>query len=317
METTTLVFTAMLPIFLLIGSGFFVRRVGWLSEEADRSLMKLVVNLFYPALIFSYVLGNDALREPSNLILPPLIGMTTIVTGFAVSMLVARQLKLGNQRDCRTFAFSTGMYNYGYFPIPIIAMLFDRETTGVLLVHNLGVEFAMWALGVGFILSANDPKTLWRRIFSGPVIAILIGAPLNLMQADQFIPNFVIESINLFGQCAIPLGLILIGATFADLSKGAKLLQSLRIPATACVLRLGIFPLAFLLFAFVFPLSVELKRVLIIQAAMPCAVFPIVLARHFDGSPDVALKVVLSTTILSLLTIPLWISLGMEWIPVN
>lgn len=94
-------------------------------------------------------------------------------------------------------------------------------------------------------------------------------------------------------------------------------MESIRIPAAACILRLGIFPVAFLLFAFLMPLSVELKRVVIIQAAMPCAVFPIVLARHFDGSPEVAFKVVLSTTLVSLLTIPLWISLGLEWMPVR
>ncbi|MFU8848727.1 MAG: AEC family transporter [Opitutales bacterium] len=317
MNTTSLVFSAMLPIFLVIGSGFLVRRLGWLTEEADRSLMQLVVNLLYPAMILSYVLGNEALRQPSNLILPPLVGMTTIVVGFGLSMLVARHFKLGNQRECRTFAFSTGMYNYGYFPIPIIALLFDRETTGVLLVHNLGVEFAMWALGVGFILSANDPKSIWKRIFSGPVIAILIGVSLNFFRIDQQLPNFVLHTVDLFGQCAIPLGLILIGATFADLSKGAKLLRGLRVPASACLLRLGIFPLAFLFFAFLFPVSVELKRVLIIQAAMPCAVFPIVLARHFDGSPEVAFKVVLSTTVFSLITIPIWISFGLALIPVR
>jgi len=317
METTSLVFTAMLPIFLVIGAGFLVRRIGWLDENADRSLMRVVVNFLYPCMILSYILGNEALRAPENLILPPLVGMVTIVAGFGVSMLVARHFKLGDDRDCRTFAFSTGLYNYGYFPIPIIALLFDRETTGVLFVHNLGVEFTMWALGVGFILSPNDPKSIWRRVLSGPVIAILIGAPLNLMRVDQHLPGVALDTIGLLGQCAIPLGLLLIGATFADISKGPKGQAGPRVPISACLLRLGLFPLAFLLFAFLFPISTELKRVMIIQAAMPCAVFPIVLARHFDGSPEVALKVVLSTTLISLLTIPLWISLGLKLIPVH
>lgn len=311
MDGSTLIFSAIIPIFLVISCGFLARRVGWLTEEADRSLMALVVNLLYPALIFSYILGNDALEHPSNVVLPPLVGFTSIVAGFGVCMLLARKLGIGNQRECRTFAFSTGMYNYGYFPIPIIALLFDRETTGVLLVHNVGVEMAMWALGVGFILSANDPKSIWRRIFSGPVIAILLAVPMNWLGLDERLPNFAFESVKLLGQCAIPLGLILIGATFADLSKGAKIVDRPQIPAYACALRLGVFPAAFVFFAWLFPFSPELKQVMIVQAAMPCAVFPIVLARHFDGSPEVALKVVLSTTVVSFITIPLWIALGM------
>ncbi|HAV13439.1 MAG TPA: hypothetical protein DCX06_08135 [Opitutae bacterium] len=316
MDTTLLIFTAVIPIFFVIGSGFFARRTGWLDQHADRSLMQVVVNLLYPAFIFSYVLGNEALRTPSNLIMPPLIGLTTIVAAFGLSMLVARRLKIGDQKECRTFAFTTGMHNYAYFPIPIVALLFDRETTGVLLVHNVGVEMAMWALGVGFILSANDPKSIWRRIFSAPVISILIAVPLNWIRVDQLLPNFCFEALDLLGKCAIPLALLLIGATFADLAKGVRMVERLHIPITASVLRLGIFPLLFLVFVVVFPLSQELKQVLVIQAAMPCAVFPIVLTRHFDGSAEVALKVVLGTTIVSLITIPIWISIGLkvlEW----
>ena len=316
MDTTTLIFTAVVPIFIVIGAGYIARRIGWLDENADRSLMTLVVNLLYPALIFSYVLGNEALRNAGNAFLPPLIGFTFVVAAFGVGMLLARRLKIGDSRECRTFAFTTGMQNYGYFPIPIIALLFDRETTGVLLVHNVGVEMAMWALGVGFILSPNDPKSVWRRILSAPVITILIAVPLNWFKLDIYIPNFCFEAVGLLGKCAIPLGLILIGATFADLSKGVRLLDRIHIPISACVLRLGIFPVVLLFFVFLFPFSQELKQVLIIQAAMPCAVFPIVLARHFDGSPEIAFRVVLSTTLLSLVTIPIWISLGLkvlEW----
>lgn len=312
MNTTSLIFTAIMPIFLIIGSGFFCRRIGWLNEEADRSLMSVVVNLLYPTFIFSHIIGNEALKQPSNLLLPPLVGITTVVAGFAITMLLARRLKIGNQKECRTFAFTTGLYNYGYFPVPIIALLFNHETTGVLLVHNVGVEIAMWSLGVGFILSANDPKPAWRRILSAPVISILIAVPLNLLGIDAYLPNFVFEAIDLLGQCAIPIGLLLIGATFADLARGVKLTTRAHIPILAVLLRMGAYPALFLLIAYILPLSTELKQVVIVQAAMPCAVFPIVLARHYDGSPEVALKIVLGTTIVSLVTIPLWLSFGMH-----
>lgn len=312
MHDSGLIFSAITPIFFIILAGFIARRLGWLNEAADRSLMTVVVNLLYPAFIFSLVLGNEALRDPANIVLPPLIGLTTIIAGFGSIMWLARKLNIGDQRECRTFAFSTGIYNYGYFPIPIIALLFSRETTGVLLVYNVGVEIAMWSLGVGYILSANDPKPIWRRLLSAPVIAILIAVPLNWLKVDQHLPNFAFESINLLGQCAIPLALLIIGATFADLAKGVRMFNRLRIPVVAVLIRLGIFPALFILFAFLFPFPTELKAVMLVQAAMPCGVFPIVLARQFDGSPEVALKVVLATTVVSFATIPLWITFGMR-----
>jgi len=310
--TTQLIFAAILPIFLIIGAGFVVRRIGWLDEEADRSVMRVVVNLLYPCLIFSFILGNDALREPSNVLIPPLVGLTTVIAGFAVAMIVARKLGLGDAKECRTFAFTSGIYNYGYLPIPIIAALFDRETAGVLLVHNLGVEVAMWALGVGFILSANDPKSVWRRIFSGPVIAILIATTMNLLRFDEHVPNFLFDTVQMLGACAIPIGIMLTGATFADLAPSIKVRERVNVAALGCALRIGLLPVAFLFFAWLFPFSDELKAVMVVQAAMPCGLFPIVLARHFDGSPEIALRVVLSTTLVSFLTIPIWISFGLR-----
>jgi predicted permease len=312
METTQLVFTAVLPIFIVMALGYMARRIGWLNTEADRSLMAVVVNLLYPCMIFGYVLGNEALRQPSNVLLPPLVGLTSIVGGFGVAMLVGRKMNIGNPKECRTFAFGTGIYNFAYFAIPIVALLFDRETTGVLLVFNVGVEVAMWTLGVGFILSPDDPKPVWKRIFSGPVIAILVAIPLNYLNVGDHMPNFAMESISMLGKCTIPLGLILIGATFSDLIASEKITSRIRIPITACVLRLGILPALFLFFALLFPFSYELKCVLAVQAAMPCGVFPVLLARHFDGSPDVALKISIGTTLVSFITIPFWIHMGFK-----
>jgi predicted permease len=69
-------------------------------------------------------------------------------------------------------------------------------------------------------------------------------------------------------------------------------------------------PLLFLLLARFLPCSVEFKRVLVLQAAMPSAVLPIVLTKHCGGDPRTALQVVLGTSFAGLLTIPLWIHFG-------
>jgi len=75
-----------------------------------------------------------------------------------------------------------------------------------------------------------------------------------------------------------------------------------------------VLPLLFLVAAKYLPLTVELKRVLVLEAAMPSAVFPIVLSKHYGGDPPTAVRVVLATTAVSLVTIPLWIRFGMKFV---
>jgi len=70
----------------------------------------------------------------------------------------------------------------------------------------------------------------------------------------------------------------------------------------------------FLLVAKFLPASVELKRVMVIEAAMPAAVFPIVMARHYAGDPATAMRVVIGTSVVGLATIPLWIRFGMKFV---
>ena len=43
------------------------------------------------------------------------------------------------------------------------------------------------------------------------------------------------------------------------------------------------------------------------------AMFPLVIARHYGGQPLVAAQIILATTILGILAIPLWIAFGLHW----
>ncbi|MGZ4962489.1 MAG: AEC family transporter, partial [Limisphaerales bacterium] len=89
-----------------------------------------------------------------------------------------------------------------------------------------------------------------------------------------------------------------------------------RVILSSCFVRLGIVPILFLVVARYLPCSVELKRVIIVQAAMPAATFPILLARHYGGEPSTALRVVIGTSLASLVTTPLWIRFGLKFVGV-
>lgn len=310
------VLTAVLPVFGIMAVGFWLRRRSWLTSDADESLMRLCINLLIPSLIFTSVLGNAALRRPENLIVPPLAGFGMAGVGIAVARLFARTAGLHTQPEQRTFAFLAGFQNYAYLVIPLCLSLFDEGTTGVLFVHNVGTEMALWTLGVA-TLTGSGLAGGWRKIINAPLIALVLALALNFLGVF-FVPlasiavagKIILTVIHWFGQAAIPLGLLLIGAIVADHLEDARGGKAARVVTFAALVRLGIMPILFLLLAKFLPCSIELKRVLVLQGAMPSAVLPIVITKHYGGDPRTALQVALGTSVIGLATIPLWIHFG-------
>jgi len=307
---------AVAPVFVIIAIGWLIRRIGWLNEEADASLLRVIVNLLYPCLILDTILGNRALEKAGNILLAPVVGFTTVALGYAVSYFAAPLFGATESRQRRTFAFTTGIYNYGYLALPIAQTRFGPETSGVLFIHNVGVEIALWTVGIMVISGATDGGG-WRKILNGPVVAIVCAAALHFAGARSWMPGVAMTAIHSLGATAIPLGVILTGATFADhmrdLSTGSRGLTTFG----ACLLRLGVLPLLMLPLARWLPCPIELRHVIVIQAAMPCGMIPVILAKHYGGDPAAALRIILYTSAFGLLTIPFWLQLGLRWIEGN
>lgn len=311
MNESLTVLSAVLPVFGLATVGLLIRKLEWLTEEADHSLLRVNINLLLPCLILDSTLGNPALSHWTNLLLAPAVGFGTVALGLGLAWRLRRGAGLRDDRAGRTFALTVGMYNYGYVPVPLALLLFDSATLGVLFVHNVGVELALWTLGV-MLLTAQGVGRDWRRIVNAPLLATLLALVLNSLGLAARVPQVVHTGLHWLAECAVPMALILIGAIVADHLHEFHSAHGWRVIALAVLLRLGVLPVTFLLLARFLPASVELKRVIVLQAAMPSAVFPIVMARHYGGDPPTAVRVVLGTSVAGLVTIPFWVRFGMK-----
>ncbi len=305
-------------MFALIAVGVFARRLGCLSREADAGLLKLVLWALLPSLIFSSVRDNPAIRETSNLLWPAALGMVVIGTGFAAGAIVARLSPRVTGLDTaarrRTFAICVGFINFTFVPIPLVKTLFDDRTLGVLFLHNVGAALTAYAIGV--VVLAGHGRGWWKALLNGPMLATLVGVGVNLLGLAERVPSMVVAATDSLGQAAIPMALLVVGATLADEHRSGNAgfvgSSGMKITAWAILLRLGLLPMVTLLLAITLPVSIELQRVLVVMAAMPSATVPILLARHYGAAPGVAVKVALGTSVLSLATIPLWITLGLR-----
>lgn len=311
---------AVLPVFGIMGVGFGLRRMNVLTAGADQSLMRITINLLLPSLIFDSVLGNAALQEPVNLLLPPVLGFGMVLAGFAVARCFCRLARPETAPEKRTFIFMAGLQNYSYLTIPLCLSLFGAGTMGVLFVHNVGTEMALWTAGIA-TLQGGGMAGGWKKILNAPVSALLLAVGLNfagdyfpLHGAAADVAKMMLMMIHWFGQSAIPLALLLIGAIIEDHFEEARGGRAVSVVVAAALARLLVMPLLFLVVARFLPCSTDLKRVLVLQGAMPSAVLSVVLSKHYRGDPRTAVQVALGTSLMGLVTIPFWIRLGEHFV---
>lgn len=306
-------FLTVLPVFAMIALGAILRLTQLFTESAEDSLFNLVIKVATPCLIFESVANNPALRDPGNLLLPPLLGFGLTLLSMALGWHVARALGLTIGHGLRTFALAVGLTNYGYLPLPLMDAMFGLESRAVLLVHNVGLEAAIWTGGV-LVVTGLSPLAGWRKLINAPVVALVVAVAANLTGAAAHVPALVMNFVHALAVCAIPLGLLMTGVSIQPHLDDPKQLVDTRVTLTAWLLRLIVLPWVFLLAARYLPCSVELKRVLVVQAAMPSAVVSIIVARVYGGQPLVAVQIILGTTALALFTIPFWIRFGLSFV---
>lgn len=330
--------SALLAVLCIILAGILLRRVGRIAPEADHGMLRLNIDLLIPCLILDRVLKSDAFSDPQNLWLPPLIGFSLtalgIGCGFLVAALPAKRTGLSTWKQKRTFAACVGVLNYGFVPIPLVEALFPEggRAMGVLFLMYLGAEISVWTL-VMFSLLGRFNRKSWRHLLNGPILAILLAVPLNLLLRGGLIPTSVLDAgrpcvdflfgprgaVHLVGQAAIPMSLVVIGLTISEFFHRKNFRErwptTIRISIWSCLIRLLVMPGICLAVAVFLPLTPEIRRILVIYGAMGSAIFPIVLARHYRGHAETALDTVMSNTIVSIVTLPVWIAVGLWAIP--
>lgn len=311
--TLPLLLTAVLPVFLIMGAGALLRRLRLLTAQGDSTLLALAVNVTYPCFIIENIVGNESLRNPANVWPPVLCGAGFVIIGAALTWLAAPLFRIRSGPVRRTFALSCAVQNYGYLPIPILREIFPGDTwMGVLFIYSLGIELVLWTLGVW--LMNPHTKGAARNVLNPVVLSIFLGIGLNFLpvhawcepgQPARWALLSIQRATHLLGECAVPLGLLVSGATLYDLISKPGWHSDAGAAVGGLVMRMILLPLTMLGTLALLPAAgADFRHVIAVQAAMPAAVFPMIIARRYGGDEATAMRVIVVTTMVGLVTIP-------------
>lgn len=312
MPSYATILSATMPVFLVVAIGFFMHRRGMLGEKMEVGVMRLGLNFLIPCFILTLIPGNPALKTISSAAWAMGLGYVLVVSGFLLALAFGLLSRIRRGEGLRTFAISAGIQNYGFLPLPIALELFPDNPgpSGLVFVFGIGVEMAMWTVGLAILTG----KAGWKSAINGPFIAVIVALTLNYTKTYEYIPGVISTTMEMMGRCAIPMSILMIGATMGRFFEKGIFHDALRTSLVSIFVRLVLMAGAFLLCARYLPISDDLGKLLVIQAAMPAAIFPIILARLYGGQPQIAIQVVLATSMVSMISSPLVIAWGLRWI---
>jgi predicted permease len=286
-------------IVTIIGPTLFAIVLGYLFGRISRSSEATLVNVSLyvatPCLVFSsmysskVVIAGAARMWASCLII--LVG--TFILAWLVFGLVWKKHS--------ALYLPIVFQNTLNIPLPIITLAFGPEGVAQTMLFYIPYALLINTLGVYMASGRKGLKEGLVVILRTPLIyAVVLALALNFSGA--VLPEVVSKSFSLVGAASVPLMLLVLGMTM----RGVRFTQ---VPATltASAIRMGGGFCLGLLAVWVFGLTGIPRAIVLFEAAMPSAMFASVLASRYKNETELVSSVVLATTIMSIVVIPVLI----------
>ena len=299
---------AVLPVLAIATAGYALGRI---RDVAVEPLATVTIYVLTPALVFHSLAttpigGETAIRLA--------IGVTAFTLGMvAIAGLVARAV--GHPADTRgAMVLASTFPNAGNYGIPMAAFAFGSVGRSTAILYIVFQAVLMYTLGVYLASrgSVASPREAAIEVLSLPLVYALAAA--WLARALSVVPDAdtaAMEAIQLTGDAAIPVMLIMLGIQLANTTHGAALRSA--VPASA--LKLFVAPAIALLIAVPLGLPTDVGRVFVLACAMPAAVTPLMLVVEYgtdrEGvtAPEFVSTAILLTTLASTVTLTVLIAL--------
>lgn len=292
-----------LAIIIMIFLGYGMRRSGLLKYDDAKSLNKIVVNLAIPSLIFMALYRIDISVIPFLIPIP----LICIFIGF-ISGLIAYfwgKMRGYSEKTRWSIMLPAIMLNSGFLGYPIALGVFGTDGLVRAIFYDLGSIIVFIGLGIILLNKFGGSKrdVVKKVLLFPPLWGIILGLLTNYFNVPM---GFIFSDVLTFlSGAAIPLIMISLGLSLE--LKGIK--NHLGDAAFVSLVRLIISPLLAVLTVSFFDLNGLERIITVIEAAMPSAMLSVVLAITYDLDIKLTAASVFFTTILSLITLPLILSL--------
>ncbi|MCA1439152.1 AEC family transporter [Ensifer sp. IC4062] len=297
------IFESILPIFLLVLLGIWLRRSKLIDQGLWIGLEQFGYYLLFPALLFSTLAEADFTGMKADATATATIGS---VTTMSAALLLSWPLLRSRQISGATFTsiFQTATRWNAFIALAVAQKLYGELglslTALVMTLIIIPINFYNVAVLVWFGGGSRGPGLFFLKIITNPlIISSALGISFNISGIELYTP--VMTAIEMLATASLSLGLVMVGA-------GLKIADALRPSGAALLavaLKLVVMPVFMVGASALLGIRGDALLVIALGAAVPTAMNGYLLAKQMGGDAELYAAVATIQTAVSFFTIPL------------
>lgn len=300
---------AIATLLALIIFALLLKRRGFLEEAHGKMISRLVTNVTLPALVIVSLSRSHILWNELEL---ALVMTVAGVTCLALGWLIAKLLGLSRQQTAAVI-LASGFANASMLGFTIVAKIFPGDPSNLaeaVMLSGIGSQPMIFVLGTmvaihygGTKVSAAERTRASLRYFQSPIFfAFVIGLALSIFVGAVSNPiyDWLMATLKLVGQANTFLVTLAVGLLLQLRFPGKLMTAAVLVAAT----KLLVMPLLAGWWGSALHPAAWQLQVLVLEAGMPSTMLAVVLCSAYDCDGRLAASLVLVTTALSAITLP-------------
>lgn len=286
-----------LVVFCL--TGFALCKAKLVKPEHSKPLSVLLVYVFFPCMsfnTFSAQFNVAYLQQRGTLILVS-VGMLAVMV---VGSKIVTKLLGGDPYTQNVNEYSMSTANVGYMGYPLVGAVFGEQVLLDCMMFGLPMSIYIGTIGYNMLTIGKGQKSIWQKIFTPSLIGILIGCAVGI--SGITLPQTVFDIAKMSSNCVAPISMLLTGMAISEFSI-KELLSDWKV-YVVCAVRLIAAPVLAWGLVKLFGLGFALIPAAALYA-MPCGMNNIVYPKLVGKDCRHGAAIVLASTALSVITIPL------------
>lgn len=292
-----------LILFILIGIGFTCEKKRILTDESSKKITDIVLYVVTPCVMISAFQREFSMELLGNILVTALCASAIIVATIFMSKLVFHDK---NEARKKVLQFSTIFSNCGFMSLPLQKAILGNDGWFYGSIFVAIFNIIVWTYGLVMMSGDKKQMSIKKLAFNPGIVGVLIALILFVLKIK--LPYIISQPVDYLAALNTPLPMLIIGFYLSQ----ANLKKAFSDAGVylAMAVRLVTVPLLSTVVMWLLKVDATIMITCVIASSAPTAATTTMFAAKYGRDVELSVSVVASTTLVSIITMPLVVALA-------